>query len=109
MLYLSSYVNNLNFFKNFFPGKIVARSGLGYMCIVLFFFIIKSILHVVDLILKKIGLQITDEVLRRHIPLIDITYKYLTFYLVSFNIMFLVPLIYKWLGVERLTFYQEAK
>lgn len=85
------------------------RSGLGYGCIILLFLIIKYVLCIVDVILIKSGLQVMDEVLNRHIPVIDISYKYLTFYLVSFNILFLIPLLQRLLHVERLSFYHEAK
>lgn len=50
-----------------------------------------------------------DEVLKRHIPVLDITYKYLSFYVVSFNIIYLVPMLQKLLSVERQSFYQEAR
>lgn len=87
----------------------VIRSGLGYLCIVLLFLIIKYILCVVDVILIKSGIKIIDDVTKRHIPVLDITYKYISFYLVSFNIMFLIPYLQKLLYVERLSFYHEAK
>lgn len=85
------------------------RSGLGYCCIVLLFLIIKYILCVVDKILIKSGMRIFDDALNRHIPLLDITYKYLTFYLVSFNIMVLIPMLQKLLSMSRQSFYHEAK
>lgn len=85
------------------------RSGLGYVCIVLLFLVLKYILCVVDVILVKIGLKIMDDVLNRHIPVLDITYKYLTFYLVSFNIMVLIPILQKMLNMHRQSFYHEAK
>lgn len=88
---------------------IVIRSGLGYACIVLLFLIIKYALCVVDIILSKSGIQIMDDVLKRHIPVIDITYKYITFYLVSFNILVLIPILQKLLHMERLSYYHEAK
>ncbi|KAL4107164.1 hypothetical protein QTP88_017549 [Uroleucon formosanum] len=90
-------------------GLIVIRSGLGYCCIVLLFLIIKYILCVVDKILIKSGMRIFDDALNRHIPLLDITYKYLTFYLVSFNIMVLIPMLQKLLSMSRQSFYHEAK
>ncbi|VVC45178.1 Hypothetical protein CINCED_3A024896 [Cinara cedri] len=90
-------------------GVMVVRSGLGYLCIVMSFLIIKYILCFVDVILVKCGVKIIDDVLRRHIPLLDITYKYVTFYLVSFNLIFVVPILQKLLHVERLSFYHEAK
>lgn len=88
---------------------IMIRSGLGYVCIILFFMIMKYILSAVDVIFVKSGVQIRDEVLKRHIPLLDISYKYLTFYVVSFNIVVLIPMFQKLLLVERLSFYHEAK
>jgi len=103
-------INNPIYWPSLYDiGVIVARSCLGYVCIVLLFLIIKYILCIVDVILIKSGLTIMDEVLKRHIPVLDITYKYLTFYLVSFNILFLIPLFQKMLHVERLSFYHEAK
>uniref|UniRef100_A0A2H8TT34 Sphingosine-1-phosphate phosphatase 2 n=1 Tax=Melanaphis sacchari TaxID=742174 RepID=A0A2H8TT34_9HEMI len=88
---------------------IVIRSGLGYGCIILLFLIIKYFLCVIDKILIKSGMKIFDDVLKRHIPLIDITYKYLTFYFVSFNILVLIPFLQKLLFVSRESFYHEAK
>lgn len=82
---------------------------MGYGCIITFFLIMKYILYFVDVILIKSGVQVIDGVLKRHIPVLDLTYKYLTFYFVSFNIIFLVPLFQKLLSVERLSFYHEAK
>lgn len=93
----------------FLLGLIVIRSGLGYCCIVLSFLIIKYILCVVDKILIKSGMRIHDDELNRHIPLLDITYKYLTFYLVSFNIIVLIPYLQKLLSISRQSFYHEAK
>lgn len=90
-------------------GLIVIRSGLGYGCIVLLFLIIKYILCVVDKILVNCGMKIFDDVLKRHIPLLDITYKYLTFYLVSFNIIVLIPFLQNSLFISRQSFYHEAK
>lgn len=90
-------------------GVMAIRSGLGYLCIVLFFLIIKYILCFIDVILVKCGVKIIDDVLKRHIPLLDITYKYVTFYLVSCNIIFLVPILQKLIHVERVSFYHEAK
>jgi sphingosine-1-phosphate phosphatase 1 len=90
-------------------GLIVIRSGLGYCCIVLLFLIIKYILCVVDKILIKSGIRIFDDALNRHIPLLDITYKYFTFYLVSFNIIVLIPMLQKLLSMSRQSFYHEAK
>lgn len=63
----------------------------------------------VDVILIKSGIKIINEVTKRHIPVLDITYKYISFYLVSFNILFLIPFLQKLLYVERLSFYHEAK
>jgi len=54
-------------------------------------------------------MRIFDDALNRHIPLLDITYKYLTFYLVSFNIMVLIPMLQKLLSMSRQSFYHEAK
>jgi len=90
-------------------GVIVIRSALGYGCIVMLFLIIKYFLCVIDKILIKSGMKIIDDVLKRHIPLLDITYKYLTFYLVSFNIIFLIPFFQSLLFVSRESFYHEAK
>lgn len=87
----------------------VLRSGLGYLCIIMLFLIIKYIFCFVDVVLVKCGVKIIDDVLKRHIPLLDITYKYVSFYLVSFNIIFLIPILQKLLHVERLSFYHEAK
>lgn len=50
-----------------------------------------------------------DDVLNRHIPVIDITYKYLTFYLVSFNVIVLIPIFHQMLKVHRQSFIHEAK
>lgn len=85
------------------------RSCLGYGCIVLLFLIIKYFLCVIDKILIKSGMKIIDDVLKRHIPLLDITYKYFTFYLVSLNIFILIPLLQKLLFLPRESFYHEAK
>ncbi|CAH1737146.1 sphingosine-1-phosphate phosphatase 2-like [Aphis gossypii] len=90
-------------------GVIVIRSCLGYGCIVLLFLIIKYFLCVIDKILIKSGMKIIDDVLKRHIPLLDITYKYFTFYLVSLNIFILIPLLQKLLFLPRESFYHEAK
>lgn len=107
---LSSYKDFEYFLiKFFFSGLIVMRSGLGYCCIVLLFLIIKYILCVVDKILIKCGMKIIDDELNRHIPLLDITYKYLTFYLVSFNIIVLIPILQNLLSIRRQSFCHEAK
>lgn len=90
-------------------GVIIIRSGLGYTCIILIFMCIKYILCIVDEIFIQSGIQIKDEVLKRHIPVLDISYKYLTFYLVSFNIIVFIPMFQKLLFLERLSFYHEAK
>lgn len=87
----------------------MVRSGLGYGCIILLFIIVKYILCIVDVLLVKSGVKVMDEVLKRHIPVLDITYKYLSFYVVSFNIIYLVPMLQKLLSVERQSFYQEAR
>jgi len=54
-------------------------------------------------------MKIFDDVLKRHIPLLDITYKYFTFYMVSLNIFILIPFLQKLLFVPRDSFYHEAK
>lgn len=87
----------------------MVRSALGYGCIILLFLVLKYILCVVDVIFVKSGLQIKDNILNRHIPVLDITYKYLTFYLVSFNIIVLIPLCHQILNVHRQSFMHEAK
>lgn len=94
---------------NNFSGIIVIRSAVGYVCIVFLFLIFKYILCIVDIIFKKCGMKIMDEELSRHIPVLDITYKYLTFYIVSFSIMCLIPYLQNLLNVKRLSFYHEAK
>jgi len=101
--------NSINWPSLYDIGVIMIRSGLGYVCIILFFVIMKYILSAVDVIFVKSGVQIRDEVLKRHIPVLDISYKYLTFYVVSFNIIVLIPIFQKLLSVERLSFYHEAK
>lgn len=103
-------INNLVSWPSInYLGVIVIRSCLGYGCIVLLFLIIKYFLCVIDKILIKSGMKIFDDVLKRHIPLLDIAYKYFTFYLVSLNIFILIPFLQKLLFVPRESFYHEAK
>ncbi|XP_050443069.1 sphingosine-1-phosphate phosphatase 2-like [Adelges cooleyi] len=90
-------------------GMIVIRSGLGYACIAVSFLIVKYVFVVVDVLLTKCGVTVTDSNLNRHIAVLDNTYKYLTFYLVSGVTIFVIPLLQRELHVQRLSFYNEAK
>ncbi|XP_050520620.1 sphingosine-1-phosphate phosphatase 2-like [Daktulosphaira vitifoliae] len=90
-------------------GNIVIRSGLGYICIVVFLLIVKYAFDGLDVLLSICGIKVMDDKLNRRVAILDNAYKYLSIYLVSFVIIFGIPLLQQTLGVGRQSFYNEAK
>lgn len=73
------------------------------------FLVVRYTLDGVDVLLSLCGIKVMDDKLKRRVAILDNAYKYLTFYLVSFVTIFGIPLLQKTLGVERQSFYYEAK
>lgn len=88
-------------------GFVVIRTLLGYLGIVISFLIFEFVNKGFDWMLTRMKVTIRDVHTKRRIPRIDLIYKYLTYSTTSFQIVYLFPLIFQYLNINRSNYYWE--
>lgn len=92
-------------------GKTVLRTVLGFSCVIGSIEVIKSlsyatmcaILHVNSQELKKSK----DSLENKNKILVDLVYKYMKCYIVGIIIIYVLPNVFTFIGIERPNFYTE--
>ena len=86
------------------------RTVIGLMCIVASFLVFEALIKIVDIIFEKL-LGIPPKVRngKRHIPFLDLTYKYLSYCVTSFHVTCSIPWLFNYLNIGNHSFYVEEK
>ncbi|XP_058801363.1 sphingosine-1-phosphate phosphatase 1-like isoform X2 [Phymastichus coffea] len=92
-------------------GLVILRTILGYCCILGTKAVGKSLSYATMCGILQVNskelIQSQDSLDNKNKILVDLIYKYITYFTIGFNITYLLPNVFTVLGIERPTFYTE--
>lgn len=85
-----------------------ARTVVGLCCIAASFIMFKILFKVVDVIFEKL-LKISPRIAsnKQHIPILDLSYKYLSYCVTAFHVTCSIPKLFNHLNIANPSYYLE--
>lgn len=89
-------------------GYGAGRIVVGLVCIAVSFLLFETLFKIIDMVLEKV-LGIATRVVngKQHIPILDLSYKYLSFCITAFHVTFSIPRLFTYLKIENHSYYDE--
>lgn len=97
-----------SFTKQFFTGNGALRTVIGLCSIIATIAVCKSAQHAILRCTLRTDIRLAERT--QHSTLrntVELTCKYLSYIVLGFNILYLMPNVFKMLNIERPTFYTE--
>lgn len=90
---------------------IIFRTIFGFCCVIFMRGICKSLTYKTMCAILRVNskelIKSENSLTNKNKILVDLVYKYITYFVVGFNIAYLMPRIFTMIGIGRLTFYSE--
>lgn len=87
------------------------RTIFGFCCIIFLRGICKSISYSIMCAILRVNskelIKSENSLINKNKIIVDLVYKYVTYFIVGFNIAYLMPYIFTIIGIERSSFYSE--
>ena len=92
-------------------GRTVLRTIFGLCCIIATKAVCKSLSYATMCAILGVNskelMQSENSLANKKKILVDLVYKYIAYFMIGFNIVYLLPSVYTMIGIERPTFYTE--
>jgi sphingosine-1-phosphate phosphatase 1 len=92
-------------------GRTILRTIFGFCCVIGTKIIFKSLTYNAMCAILGVNskdlMQSKDSLENKTKILVDLVYKYITCFMIGFNIVYLLPNVFTMIGIERSTFYIE--
>lgn len=93
-------------------GQVLARSSIGLSSVLATRAIFKSLSYATVCALLRINQQDVTmrraNVSQRQFVIVELSYKFMTYAAVGFDIIYTAPLVFRLIGIERPEFYTEV-